>query len=118
MKNILLVEDEAITALSLKLGLEKRGYAVENPVATGEAAIKNIEDSPPDAIIMDIRLAGPLDGIETAKIILGKYSIPIIFTSGYNDVTILDRIKDLETEAYLHKPVSVNDICDVLDRIF
>ena len=66
--NILVVEDEEIIALLLKRKLEDLGYAVTDMVATGEAAIEMVNHRPPELILMDITLAGKLDGIATAAI--------------------------------------------------
>jgi len=115
---ILLVEDEVITASSLKMGLEKAGYSV-CPLATrGEKAIKIAALEHPDVILMDINLPGGLNGIETAQAILKTSDSKIIFLTGYQDDEIIEKINALNPLGYLVKPVSIERICNILDENF
>jgi CheY-like chemotaxis protein len=105
------VEDEGLIALHLTEMLEKAGYRVPDPVFSGEMAIKALEKSPtPDLILMDIGLAGPLDGIETAKKIRHQYTIPIVFLTAYSDRGRIEQAKEVSSFAYLIKPVSEDDL--------
>ena len=114
-KTIQLVEDEGLIALHLVELLEKVGYRVPEPVFSGEMALKALEKSPrPDLILMDIGLAGSLDGIETAKKIRHQHDIPIIFLTAYSDRSRVEQEKDLSSLAYLIKPVSEEDLLDAI----
>lgn len=68
-KKILLVEDEAIIAMDLQSSLESQGYIVVGHITKGEDVAKMIEYSRPDIILMDIKLEGEIDGVETAQMI-------------------------------------------------
>ncbi len=65
-ERILIVEDENITATSLKNILTRLGYNVSGTVASGEKALQKVDERLPDLVLMDINLAGDLNGIETA----------------------------------------------------
>ena len=70
MKNrILIVEDEAITALDLRFSLEELGYEVIDTVGTGQDAIDMAAETVPDVVLMDIKLKGDMEGIDAAKVI-------------------------------------------------
>ncbi len=115
---ILLVEDEVITASSLKLGLERAGYSV-CPLATrGDKAIKIAAEEKPDVILMDVNLPGRLNGIETAQAILKTLDAKVIFLTGYHDDDVIAQIKTLDPLGYVIKPVSVERIRDILDNAF
>jgi len=104
-ERILVVEDEGLIALQLTEMLEKTGYQVADPVSSGEEALRELEKYPgPDLILMDIGLAGPLDGIETATLIRQRFSIPIILLTGYSSGEILRRVKEVSPEGVLSKP--------------
>ena len=110
-KIIQIVEDEGLIALHLTEMLEKAGYRVPDPVFSGEMAIKALEKSPrPDLILMDIGLAGSLDGIETARKIRHQYPIPIIFLTAYSGRNQIEQAKEVSSLAYLIKPVSEDDL--------
>jgi DNA-binding NarL/FixJ family response regulator len=115
---ILLVEDEVITASSLKLGLEAAGYEV-CPLATrGDRAIKIASSEKPDVILMDVNLPGKLNGIETAKAILETLDTKILFLTGYHDDGVIAQINTLNPLGHVIKPVSVERIREILDAHF
>ena len=112
---LLLVEDEVITASSLKLGLEAAGYEV-CPLATrGERAIKIAVAEKPDVILMDVNLPGALNGIETAQVILKTLDVKILFLTGYHDDDVIAQIDTLDPLGHMIKPVSVERIREFLD---
>ena len=111
IRKILVVEDEAITAMSLKLRLTRFGYDISKIVATGEEAIASIEQEKPDLILMDIRLAGELSGIETAQQIQTSHkALPIIFMTGYSDQELHEQVQQLHPLAYFIKPINVQEL--------
>lgn len=103
-KNILVVEDEGLVANDIKRTLESVGYNVTNTVSTGEKALKEIEENLPDLILMDIVLEGGIDGIETARKVLDKYDIPIIYLTAYGDSETVRKAKDTKPLGYIVKP--------------
>ncbi len=103
--HILLVEDEALLAMEMQMELERAGHFVCHVSATGEDAVDRVSEKRPDLILMDTRLAGKMDGIETARIILASYSVPVIFITGYSVDSIRQRAEDLHPYGYITKPV-------------
>lgn len=75
-KSILIVEDEAITALNLKYDLEDLGYEVLDTIDNGAEAIEKTRETFPDMVLMDINLKGDMDGIEAAGQI-SEMGIPV-----------------------------------------
>ncbi len=102
---ILLVEDEAITALAMNMALENMGYATCEPVATGHKALERLPLDEPDVILMDINLTGDMDGIETAHKLRALGPTPIIFISGYSSSELLERAEAIDPVAIFVKPV-------------
>lgn len=81
---ILIVEDERLVAEDIKEVLENAGHQVAGIFSTGEAVLKNLNKARPDLIIMDVRLKGALDGIQTAIAIHESIEeIPIIFVTAH-----------------------------------
>ena len=99
---ILIVEDEIIIAIDLKIRLEKLGYHVLGIALNGEDAIKKTVEKNPDLILMNLKLKGQLNGIETAQQIQNQYNIPIIYKTGTsNDNLEIERIT--EPSCYISK---------------
>jgi PAS domain S-box-containing protein len=101
---ILIVEDERVVALDLSLTLEKLGYAVVGNVISGREAIECARTERPDLILMDIRLNGEIDGIDTAREIHLFWNCPVIFLTAYSDEQTLQRAKHAMPFGYLVKP--------------
>lgn len=76
---ILIVEDEAITAMDLQNSLKSMGYDAPAIVPSGERAIKKAEELKPDLVLMDIKLKGAMDGIEAAGMIRNQPGLPVVF---------------------------------------
>ncbi len=114
---ILIVEDEVLTAIVMKKKLENAGYQVAQSVTTGEDAVLTVKEMTIDIVLMDIRLAGEIDGIEAATKIQNLREIPIIFLTGYNDAETKKRANALEPLAILIKPVEMTDVVNILERI-
>jgi CheY-like chemotaxis protein len=102
---ILIVEDEGLIALHIEEMLTHAGFEVADLVSCGEDALDFIEASPPpDAILMDIGLAGALNGIETARRIRKKADIPVIFLTAYTDRHHLAEAAEASPYGHLTKP--------------
>jgi len=100
--SILIIEDEAISALYLKNLLTRMQYAVLDIVATGENAILRAEELHPDLVLMDIRLAGEMDGIQSADIIHKNFDIPVVFLTAHLDEDSMRRAMATDPAGYVH----------------
>ena len=111
---IVIVEDEAIIALTLTAALTRLGYSVGAHFTTGEDLIEYLNMLPdnyvPDLILMDITLAGKLDGIETVNIVKSKHDIPVIYLTAFSNETIIKKAKVSEPYAYILKPFNEREL--------
>lgn len=103
-KKILLVEDEAIIAMDLQSSLESQGYIVIDHLTRGEDVMGSLNNNRPDIILMDIKLEGEVDGVETAQMIYENYDIPVIFITSYSNKSIIERAKKTNPFGYIVKP--------------
>ena len=100
---IMVVEDERITAEDIKDGLKSLGYEVPAVVHSGEEAVRKAGELQPDLVLMDIKLEGEMDGIEAAMQIRERYDIPVIYLTAYSSNSIVQRAKMTEPAGYLIK---------------
>jgi len=107
---ILVVEDGAVAAAVIKSDLEKMGYAVGQAVATGEEAVERAESERPDLVLMDIFLAGAMDGIEAAEQIRKRFDTPVVFLTAHADDELLHRAKITAPYGYLVKPFQAREL--------
>ncbi len=106
-KSLLLVEDEAIIAMTEKAALEKYGYIVKT-VTTGEKAVEAVKTSTGiDLILMDINLGDGIDGTEAAELILEDHDIPIVFVSSHSEREIVEKTEKITSYGYVVKNSSI-----------
>lgn len=108
--HVMIVEDERVIALHLRKQLEKLGYDRTSAHSAGVDALKAISLDPPDIILMDIRIDGDIDGIETAAGIPPDLLIPVIYLSAYSEDATLARAKKTHPYGFLLKPFSEREL--------
>jgi len=114
---IMLVEDEVVTAIMMEAGLRKTGFPVAHRVVSGEAAVSLAIEDFFHVVLMDIRLAGQMDGIEAAHKIQQIRKTTIIFMTGYQDEETRLRALELSPLAYLVKPVDFTQLAALLGEV-
>ncbi len=108
-EGVLIVEDEAITALEMRKVLESWGYDVLSIAHTGEEAIQQAINSHPDVILMDIILKGRMDGVEAAQKIKQYMDTPVLYITALESIDF-NRLKNTEGMGYLVKPISEGEL--------
>jgi DNA-binding response OmpR family regulator len=102
--DVLIVEDEPILAMAMKLKLKKFGLNVSNIATSPNDAILYAQNNYPDLAIIDINLNSSKTGIEVANYLWKNFNIPIIFLTSYYNDKILSEAMEAEPYAYLIKP--------------
>ena len=101
---ILVVEDEGLIANDIADRLRKDGYHITGIAASAEEALNSLAQTAPDLVLMDIRIKGDPDGIETAARVRASFDIPVIFLTAHADTGTLERAKVTEPFGCLVKP--------------
>ncbi len=117
-KRLLIVEDERIIAEDIKRTLLQFDYHVIDIISSGESVLECYEALNPDLILMDIMLAGKINGIETAGRIKEKCNIPIIYLTAYTNEPILSSAKITEPFGYLIKPFEGHELHATIEMAF
>ena len=107
---VMIVEDEAITAMATGAMLKRLGYEVLASVSSGEAALEACRSRRPDLVLMDIRLDGKLDGIETARLLRESENVAVVFVSAYADDNTRERASAIHPLAFVAKPLDEVDL--------
>ena len=112
---ILVVEDELLVARDIAEQLTLLGYQPIGHTATGEEALQLAAQHRPDLVLMDIQLAGAMDGIAAALALRTQMSVPVVFLTAFDADDILARAKLAEPYGYLLKPFSERELRTVLE---
>jgi len=113
--SIFIIEDEVIVAEDLRETLNALGYTVTGAATSGEAALPALETARPDLVLVDIQLAGTMDGIETARIIQDRFGYPVIFLTAHSDNSNIARAKLTGPYGYIIKPFSDRELHSTIE---
>lgn len=107
---ILVVEDETILALQLKMNLQKFGYGISGVEVSADDAMRHVDTHLPDMVLLDIHLKGEKSGTDAGRYIWQNHHIPIIYLTSYCDNATLKMAMESEPYGYLSKPFRPNDL--------
>jgi PAS domain S-box-containing protein len=107
---IVIVEDDSQVARFVSRLLKKLGYTISACVSSGEEALRVVEQSRPDLVLMDIGLPGLIDGTEAAMQIRFRLNIPVIYLTGDAEPSTVNRAKLAEPLGYILKPFNPEEL--------
>ena len=114
--SVLIVEDEALVASYIEEVLAESGFCVAAVAASGPEALSLAAESRPSVALVDIRLTGPIDGIELACQLRRRFAVPAIFLTGLIDADTTERARAAEPLGFLPKPFLPSQVFNVLQR--
>ena len=113
MHKILVVDDEPLLMKMLFLSLQTEGYKVVGAI-DGEEAIRQIQETQPDLVLLDIRLP-KVNGFEVIRSIRSgdqSSKIPVIFMTADASINLPASVKKFQASGYLLKPYSWNEMLE------
>jgi len=114
---VLVVEDEAVVALSERFILESLGYRVIGTAGSGEEALASIAVDRPDVVLMDVLLQGHMDGLETARQIDQRFGIPVVFVTAHEDRDLVRRAGLSGASAHIAKPFKDSELRQKIEQV-
>ena len=113
-RRVVVAEDEAIIRLDVVEILTEAGYDVVGEAGDGEAAVRLVEETSPDLVVMDIKMP-VLDGISAAERIGRARLAPVVLLTAFSDRELVDRARDAGAMAYVVKPFSAADLLPAVE---
>jgi len=113
---VLIVEDEALAALDIQSIVTDAGGEVVGIAMRGAEAIEKAVAQAPDIVLMDVHLAGDVDGVEAARRIRERCRIPVVFVTAHGDPDTLRRMFEVAPIAPVIKPIAPRRLCDAILR--
>jgi CheY-like chemotaxis protein len=111
---ILIVEDDFLIAEGMRHACHEAGYDVVGVATDAAQAISIAQGERPDLVLMDIRLSGGSDGVETASLLRERFGIPSIFATAYNDPETHERGRRAAPAGWLTKPYDRADLVQLV----
>ncbi len=113
--SILIVEDEAIIRADIAAKLQKLGYDVAGETETGEEAVELARRARPSLVLMDIRLAGAMDGIAAAEAIQRESRMPVVFLTAHSDDITIRRARQADAFGFILKPFEERELATQIE---
>ena len=112
---ILIVEDETIVARDIGEQLTEQGYEPVGYCIRGEETLEAAKTQQADLVLMDIHLAGGMDGIEAAGLIRDELDVPVVFLTAFGEQETFDRAKGADPFGYIVKPFNPSELRTVIE---
>jgi DNA-binding NarL/FixJ family response regulator len=113
-ERILVVEDDFLVAMQMESALTEAGFEVAGVASSGEDAIELALSERPRLAVMDVRLAGRRDGIDTALQLFAEQGIRCIFATAHHDEHARRRAAPAVPLGWLHKPYTMSSLVDLV----
>lgn len=107
---LMVVEDDGLVADDMEQLLASLGYGVVAATRTGEEAIREARGRDPDLALMDVRLAGDLDGIQAGRVLREELGVPVVYVTAHADDVTRERARRTIPFGYLVKPFSDREL--------
>ena len=107
---VLIVEDEGLVGCDMESSLKSFGHEVVATCATGEEALEKFDECRPDLVLLDVHLAGGIDGIETAHRLRQRDPVAIVYVTACSDLETVARARATQPHGYLLKPFSEDEL--------
>jgi DNA-binding NarL/FixJ family response regulator len=111
---ILVVEDDFLIAMQIEGALTDAGFALTGTAASGEEALAMAAAIRPGLVLMDIRLAGKMDGVEAALALFRDYGVRCIFATAHHDPEVRRRAAPAEPLGWLAKPYTMQAMLEAV----
>lgn len=113
---MLIVEDQFLASEYLRIWTEAYGFEVCGVATSADEAIALARELKPSHVLMDVRLDGPKDGVEAARVIHREIDTRIIYCTGSSEPATLERINTDHPFEVLFKPVDAKLLGEALLR--
>ena len=110
----MVVEDEAISAMAIRMMIESRGCAVLEVACSGQEAINLATELNPDVVLMDVRLRGEMSGLDAAKAIQDCRHIPVIIMTAYSINELREEYDALDSFFFVTKPIEEEQLIQAI----
>ena len=115
--NLLVVEDDPLVASYIQDVLEESGFKIVGVASSGPEALSLATEGGIDLALVDIKLAGPMDGLEVARLLRERgHSVPSIFLSGFHDPATMARAQGVQPLGFLQKPFRPSQVFNALEK--
>jgi len=112
---VLVVEDEFVISLTLRVQLEAIGCKVVGTARDADSAVELARSLRPDVVLMDLGLPGK-DGAEATRVIMRDAPTRVILVTAYGDERV-DRAVEAGARVVLTKPIVEEQLAKAIAEV-
>lgn len=101
--------------MDLAMQLRELGFEPVGHATRGEQAIALAGQLRPDLVLMDVQLAGAMDGISAAQAIRTEFDVPVVFLSAFDSGATHARAERAKPVGYIAKPFTDHELSTVIE---
>ncbi|MDZ7720356.1 MAG: response regulator [Balneolaceae bacterium] len=113
---ILIVEDNAIQALTLEMIVKRLGFTEVEKAYSPEQAHEVLENYEPDIMFVDINLGTEVTGVDIVKRVQQKHPVRVLYITGNSDSHHKNLADETDYFGYVVKPIDPVQIKDILSK--
>lgn len=117
-KRAVVVEDEGVTQLQMRRALTQAGLVIAGVALNARDGVDLVLRERPDLVLMDVTMAGDIDGLDAAAAILATFRTCIVVITAYNNDERRWRAQSVGACAYIVKPVTTQSLIRELEHAF
>jgi two-component system, response regulator PdtaR len=107
---VLVIEDDVLIANQIDAALSDAGFEIIGIAASGDEALEIVKSRLPTLAVIDVRLAGDRDGVDTAIELFHAHGVRCIFASAYSDSEARRRAEPAAPLGWLQKPYTITSL--------
>lgn len=115
-RKVIIVEDDYALSRLILATLQAVGCDVLATVATGEEAVELVARAEPDVVVMDVGLAGKIDGIEAARRLRRSSRCPVVFHTAFGDPEHTAKMRAVARSAIVRKPCDIGRLVEAVEN--
>jgi PAS domain S-box-containing protein len=115
LNGILIADDEESAAQELRERLEALGYRVIDIASSSAEALHKTEKLRPEIVLMNIRLKGEKDAIQTGSLLHALHGTPIVYMVGYSNQDIIQGVTATGPFGYIFRPFDEKQIVATIE---
>ena len=113
-RRVVIIDDSLQSRATLSTALMRLGFEVAGEGASGQEAIRLVQELKPDVLFLAVGLP-EMDGVSAAAQILEAHPLPIIILSSHHDPELIQRAKEAWVMAYLMKPLREEELLPAIE---
>jgi DNA-binding NarL/FixJ family response regulator len=115
---ILIVEDDYLISAAMEGALTEAGFEIAGVASSAQEALELAASHEPELVVMDVRITGHRDGVDTALELFARHGIRSIFATAHHSPGTVARAQRASPLAWVPKPYTMASLVEAVRQAF